>query len=432
MAAPLYWRVSWRKGRQRMNLSIERIEILLLIAAFVAMTARRFKLPYMVGLVLAGIVVAAFPNLSNLTLTKELVFTVFLPPLIFEAAIQMEWKALRRDLPPILTLATLGVVLAAGLTAAGVHFLLGWEWPPALMIGVLISATDPVSVIATFKEAAVEGRLRMLVEAESLFNDGTVAVLFSVGLILIGGSVLTPWQVASSFLATFVGGIVCGGSIAWLILRVVGHTDDHLVEITFSSIAAYGSFLVAEHFHLSGVMATLVAGILFGNYGSCGAITDKGRAEVLSFWEYVAFVANSLIFLLVGVRLAHQNFGAVWLPLVVVIPLVLLGRALAVYGCCLPFARSGWRVEKNHQHILVWGGLRGALALALVYGLPPTIAHRGAIITVVFGVVAFSVLVQGLTIPWLLRRLGVLHLPVNEAQNIGANSESSSTGGEIS
>ena len=391
-----------------MNLNIERIEVLLLIAAIVAMVARRFKLPYTVGLVLAGAVLAIFPNLANLNLTRELVFTVLLPPLIFEAAIQMEWSALRGDLPVTLTLATVGVLAASGLTAAGIHFLLGWEWPPAVLLGVLISATDPVSVIAAFKEAGVQGRLRMLVEAESLFNDGTAAVLFTLALAFLSGGKLTPLQVTSTFLITFVGGILCGGSIALLLLRVTGHTEDHLVEITFSTIAAYGSFLVAEHFHLSGVMATLTAGILFGNYGSCRAISDKGRVDVLSFWEYAAFVANSLIFLLIGVRLTHQHFGAVWVTLAVVIVLVLSGRAVAVYGCCAPFARSRWRVENRHQHILVWGGLRGALALALVYGLPPEMPRHDAVVTVVFGVVAFSVLVQGLTMPWVLRRLGAL------------------------
>jgi CPA1 family monovalent cation:H+ antiporter len=391
-----------------MNLNIERVEVLLLIAASVAMMARRFKLPYTVGLVLAGTVLAVFPNVANLTLTKELVFTVFLPPLIFEAAFQMDWSTLRRDLPVTLTLATLGVLLAAGLTAAGIHFLLGWEWQTAVLLGVLISATDPVSVIATFKETGVPGRLRLLVEAESLFNDGTAAVLFSVALAAISGAALTGWQVTFSFLVTFGGGILCGGLIGWLVLRVAGHTEDHLVEITFSTIAAYGSFLIAEHFHLSGVMATLTAGILFGNYGSCGILTDRGREAVLSFWEYVAFVANSLLFLLIGVRLTQQHFGEVWLPVVVVIALVLLSRAIAVYGCCAPFVRSSQRVARSHQHILVWGGLRGALALALVFGLPAEVPHRASVETVVFGVVAFSVLVQGLTIPWLLKRLDLL------------------------
>ena len=357
---------------------------------------------------LAGWVLAAFPHLTNLTLTKELVFTVFLPPLIFEAAFQMNWKELRRDLPVTFLLATLGVLLATVLTAFGIHFLLGWEWQPAILLGVLISATDPVSVIATFKEAGVQGRLRLLVETESLFNDGTAAVLFTIALAALSGSTVSPWQVSASFLVTFLGGTVCGGLVGWLALLVAGKTEDHLVEITFSTIAAYGSFLIAEHLHLSGVMATLTAGIVFGNYGACAILTNKGRAEVLSFWEYAAFVANSLIFLLIGVRLTHQHFGRVWSEVLVVIVLVLLGRAVAVYGCCLPFTSTSWRIEKNHQHILVWGGLRGALALALVFGLPADVPRRETVVTVVFGVVAFSVLVQGLTMPRLLRHLGIL------------------------
>ena len=391
-----------------MDLNIERIELLLLIAAFVAMLARRLKMPYTVGLALAGLALAGFPNLANLTLTKELVFEVFLPPLIFDAAFQMNWNQLRRDFPITLILATVGVMLAAGTTAAGVHFLLGWEWQPAILLGVLISATDPVSVIAAFKETGVRGRLEMLVETESLFNDGTAAVLFTIALAATKGTTFSAWQVSSSFFVTFLGGCVCGGLISWAALLMVGKTEDYLIEITFSIIAAYGSFLVAEHFHLSGVMATLTAGIIFGNYGACGILTSKGRAEVLSFWEYAAFVANSLIFLLIGVRLTHQHFGEVWLAVLVVIVLTLLGRAVAVYGCCLPFARSQRRVEKIHQHILVWGGLRGALALALVFGLPVNLPRRDTVVTVVFGVVAFSIFAQGLTMPLLLRRAGVI------------------------
>ncbi|HLJ56782.1 MAG TPA: sodium:proton antiporter [Chthonomonadaceae bacterium] len=395
-----------------MALNIERVELLLLVAAFVAMTVRRLRMPYTVGLVAAGLMLALFPALGRLTLTRELVFKVFLPPLIFEAAIQMEWPKLRRDLPVTLVLATAGVLVAAGITAAGVRYLLHWDWPAAILFAAMISATDPASVIATFKDAGVTGRVRMLVEAESLFNDGTAAVLFSVALAATAGAGLMAQQIAGAFLLSFAGGCVCGGVIAFVLIRIVGHTDDHLIEITFSTIAAYGSFLIAEHFRLSGVMATLTAGILFGNYGGVtagpGAITERGRETVLSFWEYAAFVANSLIFLLIGVQMTHQRFAAAWLPLLVVIAIVQVSRAVTVYGCCLPFARSQLRVAPREQHILFWGGLRGALALALLYGVPPTVHERGLIVTSVFGIVAFSVIVQGLTMPLLLKRLGMV------------------------
>lgn len=389
-----------------MELNIERLVLLLLIAAAVSMLGRKLRLPYTVGLVITGSVLALSPLPLDIGLTKTLIFTAFLPPLIFEAALQIPWEGLRKNLAPILVLATLGVVLSTGVTVAGMHFLVQWPWQTALLLGVLLAATDPVSVIATFKEAGVEGRLRLLVEAESLFNDGTAAVLFGVALALTGGADMGGWAILQSFGTTVAGGIPCGALVGGGALLLAGRTDDHLVEITVTLIAAYGSFLLAEHFHLSGVLATLTAGILLGNLGSLGAITDKGRAEVISFWEYITFVVNSLIFLLIGIQLAHHHFSSVFLPIVAAIVLVLVGRALSVYGCCILFMPSRGRISFPHQHILFWGGLRGALALALVLGLPVNFPMREILTTVTFAVVAFSVIVQGLTVTPLLRRLG--------------------------
>ncbi len=387
-----------------MELSIERIELLLLIAAVVSMAARALHLPYTVGLVLTGVGLAFFEINPNIELTKELVFTALLPPLIFEAAFQMRWRELRRDLLVTLTLATLGVIISVGVIAVGISYFIGWELRPAILLAVLISATDPVSVIATFKEAGVEGRLRLLVESESLFNDGAVAVLFGVTLsAMTFGASVDPWAIGQGFAFTILGGMACGALVGGGIMSLSIATQDHLVEITFTSIAAYGSFLLAEHFHLSGVMATLVSGVLLGNVGSAWAISDRGREAVETFWEYVAFVANSLIFLLIGFRLTEQSFGEFWRAAVIVNLLVLAGRAMAVYGCCALFSRSARRVEAKHQHVLFWGGLRGALALALVLGLPLDMPHRQAILTITFAVVAFSVIIQGLTITLWLR-----------------------------
>jgi CPA1 family monovalent cation:H+ antiporter len=176
--------------------------------------------------------------------------------------------------------------------------------------------------------------------------------------------------------------------------------------MTFTTVAAYGSFLLAERFHLSGVLATLTAGLMLGNFGPESVISERGKLVVASFWEYAAFVANSFVFLLMGMRQAHQNFVVVWLPALLAIMLVTLGRAVAVYPCCALFARSPLRVQASHQHILFWGGLRGALALALALALPETVPQRDLVIAISFVVVAFSVFVQGLTIPPLLRALG--------------------------
>lgn len=400
-----------------MGQSIEGIAILLLVAAVVAMLARRLRVPYSIGLVLAGITLGLLPFSPHIELTKELLFTALLPPLIFEAAFYLHWRDLRKELMVVLVLATLGVLLSAAATAAGMRYLVHWEWTSALVFGVLIAATDPVSVIAIFKEAGVKGRVRLLVEAESLFNDCTAALGFSVVLAIASGQNLGAAGVTRTLVFTVVGAFFCGAIVAFLAVLLVGQTDDHLVEITFTTVAAYGSFLLAEHFHVSGVLATLTAGLIVGNVGHLGGLSAKGREAVEQFWEYAAFVANSLIFLLIGMREANQNLRLVWLSALIAIILVTSARALAIYPCCFLFASSARRVTLRHQHILFWGGLRGALALALVLSLPANVPRREEIISVAFAVVAFSIFVQGLTITPLLRRLGELGIPKNLRSN---------------
>ena len=388
-----------------MNISIEYIATFLLIAALVAMAARRLKIPYTIGLMVTGIVLAVSPFPSdNIEITKDLIFTIFLPPLIYEAAIYIKWQELRRDLPVILTLATVGVLLSAVVTAVGMHYLVQWGWPSAILFGVLIAATDPVSVIATFKEAGVHGRLRLLVEAESLFNDSVVAVAFTIALAFAMGGSITVFGTLQTLVITIVGGILCGVLVAGGVLLLAGRTDDHLIEITLTTVAAYGSFLLAEHFHLSGVLASLAAGLMTGNIGSLGSFTDKGREAVVSFWEFVAFIANSLIFMLIGIRGAYQNFTNLLLPITIAIVMMFVGRALAIYPLSALFSRSALQISIPHQHILFWGGLRGALALALALGLPPELPEREAIVAVTFAVVAYSIFVQGLTMVPLLRK----------------------------
>jgi CPA1 family monovalent cation:H+ antiporter len=286
------------------------------------------------------------------------------------------------------------------------HYLAEWQWLSGLVFGLLIAATDPVSVIATFKEAKARGRLLVLIEVESLLNDGTAAVALAVVIVMAGGQQLTPLELAAMLVRTIGGGIICGGAVALGALLLIWRTDDHLVEITVTSVAAYGSFLLADHLGLSGVLATITAGLMMGNLKLLKTISDRGREAVQAFWEYAAFVANSLVFLLIGMHEANQNFAAIRLPAGFAIALVILGRALAIYPCCLLFSQSHLRVASKHQHVLFWGGLRGALALALALGLPPEVPRREEIIAVSFAVVAFSVFVQGLTITPLLRRLG--------------------------
>jgi len=400
-----------------MEVNFQTGALLLLIAAVVAMLTRRLRLPYSVGLVAAGIMLAVLPFAPKVSLTKDLIFTALLPPLLFEAAFYIHWNQLRRNFSVIVVLATLGVLLSACVTATGMYYLAHWQWLGALVFGVLIAATDPVSVIATFKEAKAQGRLLVLIEAESLFNDGTAAVAFGVVVALASGQQLTSLEITSMLLKIIGGGILCGAAVALGALLLAGRTDDHLVEITFTTVAAYGSFLLADHFGLSGVLATITAGLVMGNFKSLGTISDRGKEAVEAFWEYAAFVANSLVFLLIGMHEAHQNLVAIWLPAGMAIALVTLGRAVAIYPCCLIFSRSSLRVALKHQHVLFWGGMRGALALALALGLPPEVSQRQEIITISFAVVAFSVFVQGLTMAPFLRRMGEIPGSYSRSEN---------------
>ncbi len=386
---------------------------LLIVAIIVALIARRLAFPYTVGLVIAGIGLALTRHDMDVVLTHEFIFDVILPPLIFEAAINLHWKELRRDALPILTLALFGTIISAGVVATGMVFGLNWPVAPALLFGVLIAATDPVAVIAMFKDNGIEGRLRLLVESESLFNDGVAAVLFSLvlaGILTIHGQAITATEAARALLLTVGGGIFIGIATAGAAIAIAGRASDHLISSTLTTIAAYGSFLLAEHFHFSGVLATLAAGLLIGNLTILRdredtRVSQRGREFVLALWEFIAFIANSLIFLLIGLTVAgipFDRFGGV--AFVIVIALVLLGRALGVYPVCLLFVRSRWAIPVSDQHVLWWGGLRGALGLALSLSLPPSLPFRNEILIATFGVVAFSVILQGLTMPPLLRR----------------------------
>ena len=396
------------------GITIAPLGALLLVACLIAMLSRKLGLPYIVGLVIAGLLIAILPNAPELPLSRDLIFNVLLPPLVFEAALQLRWAEFRRELPLTLTLAFAGVAIAAAVVAAGMHWIVGWSWIGAALFGVLIAATDPVSVIASFREMGCEKRVSMVVESESLLNDGVAAVGFAVLSTLAAGASSDVTSVVPAFLWSMIGGVVIGFAASGSMLLIVGRTQDPLVEITLTTIAAYSSFLIAEHFHASGVIGALTAGLLMGNAGGAGMISDEGRDRVRYAWEYFAFLANSFVFILIGMNTANQPLY--WLgsaAVAVAIVLMLAGRALSVYPLAALFSRSQWRLPPAYQHTLFWGGLKGALALALALAVPTTVPERHEIIVTAFVVVAFSILVQGLTMPWLIRHFG-LGRPVGE------------------
>jgi CPA1 family monovalent cation:H+ antiporter len=387
---------------------------LLAIAILVAIVARRLSLPYTVGLVAAGIGLAFSRFDTGVRLTHDIIFDVILPPLLFEAAINIPWQELRRDLVPVLILSVFGVAISAAVVAFGMTSFLAWPAASAIVFGVLIAATDPVAVIAMFKDTGLGGRLRLLVESESLFNDGVAAVLFGLALAWADSSGASAWSAGVALLRISGGGIALGLAVGGAALVIAGRTGEHMVEAAVTGVAAYGAFLAAEALNVSGVLATVSAGLLMGSMGVRGdgakyGLSVPGRAFILELWEFAAFFANSIIFLLIGLTVARVPFAQFgWGGLAIVLLLVLGGRAATVYPMCLFFQRSRWKISLADQHVLWWGGLRGALALALALALPDQLPQRDDIVIVTFAVVAFSVLVQGLTMPALLRRLGHL------------------------
>jgi CPA1 family monovalent cation:H+ antiporter len=386
---------------------------LLAVAMVVAIIARRLKLPYTVGLVLTGLALALARVKFGFELTHDFIFDLILPPLLFEAALNLPWRELRRDLPPVLAMSFVGVALCVAVVASGLVYGLGWPWLSALAFGSLVGATDPIAVIALLKETGVKGRLALLIESESLVNDGSAALMFGlVVTALEGGGTVTPLAIATKFAIVAIGGALCGLVCGGAAIALAGRTHEHLVETALTAVAAWGSFLLAEHFGASGVLATVAAGMTMGNlgvlvgHGANPRFSPRGRAFVINFWEFAAFLANSYIFLLIGLALADVrslfSFSFAFMVL-----LALAGRAAAVYPLCLAFGWSTWRVPLAEQHFLWWAGLRGALALALALSLPDSTPYRDEILVGAFGVVAFSTLAQGLTAGLVLNALGL-------------------------
>ena len=245
----------------------------------------------------------------------------------------------------MIALSTIGVALCAAVVAGGLIVFLGWPLESALVFGALISATDPIAVIALIKESRITGRLSLLIEAESLFNDGAAAVLFTLILVWAAhdpSSAHDPLAAVTTFLVIAGGGLAAGFGVGLIAIMIVGTSDDHLVETALTVVAAFGSFLIAEHFGASGVLASVAAGMTLGNLGVLTekerfgiSFTPHGRAFVLEFWEFAAFLANSLVFLLIGSALATVDFAREgWFALTLAIALALLGRAVAVYPVC--------------------------------------------------------------------------------------------------
>jgi monovalent cation:H+ antiporter, CPA1 family len=393
--------------------------LLFVVATIVAIGARRLRVAYPVALVVAGLVLGSLNVVAAPHLTQQFLFATALPGLVFEAAFNLPAQDLRRNWRTLFLLSVPGVAIAIALTVLFTPVMLSALGAPIagfagplLIFAALISATDPVAVLALFRRLGAPRRLAVVVEAESLLNDAVAIVFFLAALALVTGSSGpapgAAFGITGRFVVGLVGGALIGLSIGGAVALVIARVGDPMVEITLTVVAAYGSFAAAQQLGLSGVLATVAAGVLCGHDVARRGMTATTRVAVGTFWEYGAFALNSIVFLLIGFEVHFQTLVTAWRPVVAAFVAVLIARAIVV-GITTALVRpTAERVPWEWGAVLTWGGFRGALSMVLALALPTTLPHRALLITMTFGVVTLSLLGQGLSIPAVLRSLGVI------------------------
>ncbi|GAX44836.1 sodium/hydrogen exchanger [Tolypothrix sp. NIES-4075] len=378
--------------------------ILLLVATGVALLSRRLRVSYVTGLVLAGLAITELLP-RRIGLDSSLILDLFLPILLFEAAINTDISRLRSTIKPIALLAGPGVVISSGVTAVLLKWGLGLTWTEALLLGVILAITDTVSVIAVFKEVPVPSRLSTIVEGESLFNDGVALVLFSLILQVNTAGSLTILDGLQEFFVVVVGGILVGLVLGYLSSGLFVRSDDPLSSILLTVAVALGAFQIGHFLHVSGVVAVVVAGLIVGTFGLSSSVSASTRLTLLSFWESAGFGVNSFIFLLIGIEI---DLITLWKTLPAVLLAILayqVGRILCVYPLLAMVRWFDRPIPWRWQHVLFLGNIKGSLSMALAFSIPTTLTGREQLIAIVFGTVLLSLVGQGVSLPWLVKRL---------------------------
>ncbi|MEL4897650.1 Na+/H+ antiporter [Crocosphaera sp. Alani8] len=393
--------------------NLEQFLVVLSVSLSVATVSRIFswfrQIPYTLLLVIVGLGLA-FVDVRLVNLSPELILEIFLPPLLFEAAWNIRWRELKENWIPVVLFAVIGVIISVVGIALTLSQLTHLTLPIALLVGASLSATDPVSVVALFRELGASKKLTILMEGESLFNDGVavVAFLLLVGIPL-GTEVFSVTGTVISFFK-FVGiGIGLGCLIGFGISYLTQRFDLPLVEQSLTLVSAYGTYLITEELGGSGVISVVTVGIILGNFGSRIGMNPRTRLLVSEFWEFIAFFVNSIVFLLIGDQIKFSSLGNNLDIIGVAILAVLITRLVSIYGLA-KFSNVFTQVDisLSEQTVLWWGGLRGSVSIALALSVPVSVTGRQDIIDTVFGVVLFTLLIQGLSTQWVLKKLNLV------------------------
>jgi CPA1 family monovalent cation:H+ antiporter len=387
--------------------AVQQFAWLLLGAALIGILARRAGFPYAIALVLGGLIVEETHLIAVPQIDPPVILFAFLPPLLFDAAFRLDARELRLVLRPVLLLAVPGVLVTTLVVGGLVALALGLPLGVALLFGSLVSATDPVAVIAVLKEVALPARLLVVPEAESLVNDGMAITLYTGLGGVQSATGLDLGNLGGLFLREVLLGLAVGVALGFLCSRLTGTVDDHLIEMMLSVVLAYGSYLVADRLHASGPLACVAAGIIQGTYGRDFGMSERTSRLLDDLWEFLGFFANAILFLLVGLNVNLGALVANGKAVAVAIVAVLVARVLVVEIVGLLTASGPLATPFRERVVLIWAGLRGALTIALALGLPQDTPSRALLINMAFGVVLFTLIVQGLTLAPLVRWLGL-------------------------
>jgi CPA1 family monovalent cation:H+ antiporter len=403
------------------------IAALFVSAAGLNALANWLKIPYPVPLVIGGLVLGLLPGIPDVQLDPDLVLLVFLPPLLYAAAFFADLRTLRDD-ARVISLTAIGLVIATAVAVAVIaHELIGLPWAMSFVLGAIVSPTDPAAATAVMRRVGAPRRLVNVLEGESLFNDATALVAFKVALAAAVGASVSASDTLLQFVGDAAGGVAIGLAVGWVIAEVRKRVSDVNTELTISLFSAYGAFVPANQLGVSGVLAVVTTGIYLG-FRAPEIASPESRMQALGMWSVLTFLINATLFILIGLQLPVIVDGLAGQPAGEVI-----GYAAAVCGAVIAirflwiFAttyliraidrrpsqrqrRAGWRF----RFVASWAGMRGAVSLAAALALPlhtdagAPLPGRDLIQFITFALILVTVVGEGLTLPFLIRRLGVV------------------------